>query len=223
MLRGRLYVIEASDGSGKATQANLLYEKLLKEGEKVKLISFPDYSSDSSALVKMYLAGDFGENPDYVNIYAASTFYSVDRFASFKKDWEDFYNSGGIIIADRYTTSNMVHQAAKIKEVKEKDEYLDWLWDLEFNLYKLPVPDKVFFLDVKPEISQQLIKNRKNKITKGSQKDIHERNKDFLKKSYKNALYVANKYNWEKVNCNQGNNIRSIEDISDEIYVKLGK
>ena len=221
MKKGKLLVVEGSDGSGKATQAQLLYERLLKEGKKVKLISFPDYNSNSSALVKMYLAGDFGENPNDVNIFAASTFYSVDRFASYKKDWETFYEEGGIIIADRYTTSNMVHQAAKIDDKIKKDEYLNWLWNLEFNLFKLPIPDVVFFLDVKPEISQKLMKNRLNKITNGEKKDIHEKNKDFLAKSYKNALYVADKYDWVKIDCNTGENIENIENIHEKIYENL--
>ena len=221
MEKGRLYVIEGSDGSGKATQSKLLYDRLLSENKKVRLISFPDYESDSSVLVKMYLAGEFGTDANDVNVYAASTFYAVDRFASFKKDWQNFYSNGGIIIADRYTTSNMVHQAAKIKNINKKDKYLDWLWNLEFELFKLPVPDLVLFLDVKPEISQKLMENRLNKITKETKKDIHENNSRFLFESYNNALYVAKKYDWKIINCNEGGKIASVETIHKKIYKEL--
>lgn len=221
MEKGRLYVIEGSDGSGKATQSKLLYDRLLSENKKVRLISFPDYESDSSVLVKMYLAGEFGTDANDVNVYAASTFYAVDRFASFKKDWQNFYSNGGIIIADRYTTSNMVHQAAKIKNINKKDKYLDWLWNLEFELFKLPVPDLVLFLDVKPEISQKLMENRLNKITKETKKDIHENNIRFLFESYNNALYVAKKYDWKIINCNEGGKIASVETIHKKIYKEL--
>lgn len=219
--KGKLIVIEGPDGSGKNTQANMLFHRLLLEGKKVIFISFPDYESDSSALVKMYLAGNFGENPNNVNIYASSTFYAVDRFASYQMKWKNFYLNEGIIISDRYTTSNMIHQAAKITDEKEKNEYLDWLWDLEFNLYKLPVPDEVIFLDVKPELSRKLMKDRLNKITNGKEKDIHEKNQSFLINSYNNALYVADKYDWKKIDCNNGNEILDIEVIHEKIYEYL--
>ena len=130
----------------------------------MKKITFPDYESDSSALVKMYLNGDFGKNPGDVNPYVASTFYAVDRFASYKTKWGKNYESGEIILADRYTTSNMVHQAAKIQDLAEKDAFLDWLWDFEFNMYKLPVPDCVFFLDMSPDYRIILFDNSANKI-----------------------------------------------------------
>ena len=221
MDKGKLIVIEGSDGSGKATQSELLYKRLLNEGKDVRLVSFPNYNSESSALVKMYLEGEFGETPEDINIYAASAFYSVDRFASYEREWKKFYEGGGIVIADRYTTSNMVHQAAKINNRQEKDKYLSWLWDLEFELFKLPIPDVVFFLDVMPEISERLMRKRLNKITMEEEKDIHEKNNGFLVKSYKNALYVAEKYNWVKIDCNNGNNVRDIEEISDDIYSVL--
>lgn len=218
MNKGKLIILEGSDSSGKATQAKKLYERLISEKRKVRLISFPDYSSDSSALVKMYLAGKFGKNPNDVNIYAASTFYAVDRFASYKTDWEKFYLDGGIVISDRYTTSNIVHQAAKITNVKEKNEYLDWLWNLEFELFKLPIPDIVIFLDVYPEISKKLMKNRLNKITNEKEKDIHEENESFLINSYNNALYVSKKYAWKRINCNKEDKILDIETIHKNVY-----
>ncbi len=191
MERGRLIVIEGSDGSGKATQTKKLYDKLVKQNKKVKKVEFPNYKSESSALIKMYLSGEFGKNPDSVNPYASSTFYAVDRFASYKKDWEEFYLKGGIIIADRYTTSNMIHQAAKIKEVQAKDKFLNWLWDFEFEKFNLPVPDCVIFLDMPPKCSKSLMETRNNKFTGEKEKDIHENNYEYLLESYNNSKYIS--------------------------------
>lgn len=220
-MQGKLIIIESgSDSSGKATQSQLLFSRLKAEGYNVRKIEFPNYKSDSSALVKMYLNGDFGKNPGDVNPYVSSTFYAVDRFASFKTDWGEFYNAGGIVIADRYTTSNMVHQTAKLQG-KDKDEFLDWLWNFEFNIYGLPVPDSVIFLDMPPERSLELMKERENKITGGSVKDIHEANSSYLFECYNNALYVSKKYKWVEVNCTSGSDLRSIEDIHQEIYNKV--
>ena len=153
-MEGKLIIIESgSDSSGKATQSKKLYEKLKLNGYNVRKIEYPNYKSDSSALVKMYLNGDFGKNPEDVDPYVASTFYAVDRYASFKTEWEKFYVEGGIVIADRFTTSNMVHQAAKL-EGEDKNKFLDWLWNLEFNMYKLPTPYRVsifrYATDLKP-------------------------------------------------------------------------
>lgn len=221
MGKGKLIIIESgSDASGKATQSKKLYERLIKEGYNCMKITFPDYDSESSALVKMYLRGDFGSNPNDVSPYVASTFYAADRYASFKTKWESFYNEGGIIISDRYTTSNMVHQAAKMNE-EEKEKFLKWLCDLEFNLYGIPEPDKVIFLDVDPMVSQQLMKNRLNKITGEEEKDIHESNAEYLVNSYNNSLKIADKYRWNKVKCTEGASLRTIDDIHEEIYKKV--
>ncbi|MEG1284457.1 MAG: thymidylate kinase [Romboutsia sp.] len=217
-MKGKLIIIESgSDASGKATQTKKIYERFLEEGYKIKRVEYPNYQSESSALVKMYLRGDFGKNPSDVDSYIASTFFSVDRYASFKTEWEAFYNEGGIIIADRYTTSNMVHQASKM-DTKDRDEYLDWLADYEFNLYKIPEPDCVVFLDVPIEFSKRLMENRKNKITGEEKKDIHESDIDYLIRSYNNSLYIADKYDWNKINCVEDNELRSIECIHEEIY-----
>ncbi len=223
MNKGKLIVLEASDGSGKATQTKKLYERLIKEGYKTIKIQYPNYDSQSSALIKMYLNGEFGDKPEDVNAYAASTFYAVDRFASFKKEWEDFYNNGGIVLADRYTTSNMVHQAAKIENKEEKYKYLDWLWNLEFNLMGLPVPHTVIFLDMPPKYSRQLIMNRKNKFTGENKKDIHEKDEDYLIHSYENACEIADKYNWLKINCVYNEKIKTIDEIHEEIYNAVTK
>lgn len=217
-MKGKLIIIESgSDASGKATQTKRLFERLSEENSNIRKVEYPNYDSESSALVKMYLRGDFGNNASDVDPYISSTFFAADRYASFKTEWEEFYNNGGIVIADRYTTSNMVHQASKMDE-KDRDKYLDWLVDYEFNLYKIPEPDCVIFLDVPIEFSQKLMENRKNKITGEDKKDIHESDIEYLTKSYNNALYIANKYNWKKINCVKDGNLRSIDDIHDEIY-----
>lgn len=221
MYKGKLVVLEAGDGSGKATQTNKLYERLLKEGYKVLKIEYPNYKSNSSALIKMYLNGEFGQNPEDINAYAASTFYAVDRYASFKKEWEQFYKEGGIVLADRYTTSNMVHQASKINDISEKEKFLDWLWELEFKLMGLPVPDKVLFLDMPPEYSFKLMMERKNKFTGSKEKDIHERNNSYLIQSYNNACYIADKYNWDKIKCVENESIKTIGEIHESIYKSL--
>lgn len=218
-MKGKLIIIESgADSSGKATQTQLLFQRLEQESYPVKKVEFPNYQSPSSALVKMYLNGDFGKNPGDVDPYISSTFYTVDRYASYKTIWEDFYTQGGIILADRYATSNMVHQGAKL-EGKDKDSYLEWLWNFEFNIYKLPVPDGVIFLDMPTEFSNRLMEERKNKYTGGAKQDIHERNKSYLKSSYENSLYVAAKYGWKQVSCIQGNQLRSIPEIHEDVYL----
>ncbi|MGO5067359.1 thymidylate kinase [Clostridium sporogenes] len=217
MKRGKLIVIEGSDGSGKATQTKKLYDKLVKENKNVKKVEFPNYTSESSALIKMYLNGEFGKEPDSVNPYVSSTFYAVDRFASYKKNWEEFYLKGGIIIADRYTTSNMIHQAAKINDVQAKDNFLNWLWDFEFKKFNLPVPDCVIFLDMHPKCSKSLMETRNNKFTGKKEKDIHENNYEYLLESYENAKYISEKYDWNRIQCTNKGNIKSMDEINNDI------
>lgn len=219
MKKGKLIIVESgTDGSGKATQAQKLYDKLILRGKNVRKITFPNYDSPACMPVKMYLSGEFGENAEDVNAYAASTFYAIDRFASFKTDWGNFYNSGGIIISDRYVTSNMVHQAVKMNDNNERETYLDWLYDLEYSKYGLPIPDCVVFLDLSPDISEQLMKDRANKFTGEEEKDIHESNKEYLVNCYNNSLDIVKKYDWNRIKCDDGENIRSIEEISNEVY-----
>lgn len=214
---GRLIVIEGVDGSGKQTQTERLYKYLKESGKKVKKISYPRYDKESSAMVKLYLSGAFGEDPSSISPYIASTFYTADRYASYKEDYEDFLKEGGIVLADRYTTSNMVHQAGKIKDPEERRQFLDWLWDYEFKLFGLPVPDQVFFLNIPPEINQKLMKNRNNKITGAKEKDIHEKSQEHLNDSYQSALDLVKMYNWIEINCVQNQKLRSIGDIQQEI------
>lgn len=211
-----LIVIEGIDGSGKQTQTEMLISRLEKNN-KIRKIAFPDYDSDTSALVKMYLGGKFGENAFDVNAYTASSFYAVDRIGSYLYDWKKDMDEGKIVISDRYTTSNAVHQGGKL-EGKERDAYLNWLFDYEYNLLGLPKPDFVFFLNMPPEYGRRLMKDRNNKITGESELDIHERDTDYLQKSYDNALDVAKRFNWTVIDCVKDGEIRTPEDINDEIY-----
>lgn len=214
---GKLIAIDGVDASGKQTHAEILFEKLKNMGKKVRLVSFPAYDKPSSALVKMYLSGDFGEKPEDVSAYAASTFFAADRFSTYRTDWGKDYEDDTIIIADRYVTSNMIHQASKLKK-EERSEFLDWLDNFEYNIYSLPRPDVTIFLDMPPEFGAELMRERENKFSGESQKDIHERNKEYLKESYDNACFVAEKYNWQRISCVKDEKIRTIEEINEEIF-----
>jgi dTMP kinase len=223
-MKGKLIVIESgTDSSGKATQTKKLYERLEKEAYIIKKVEYPNYESDSSALIKMYLNGEFGDDPSEVNPYASSSFYAVDRYASYKKNWKNFYSDGGIILADRYTTSNMIHQASKIEDRQQREEYLAWLREFEFEKIELPVPDMVVFLNMPPEVSIRLMANRANKFTGGQAKDIHEKNREYLKKTYENAYELAKKYNWTIIECTEYNRLKTIDEIHNEIYEKVKK
>lgn len=220
---GKLIIIEGTDGSGKQTQAELVYKNLCEIAgkEKVTKLSFPNYDSRASEPVKMYLSGEFGKTADSVNAYAASVLYSIDRYASYKTEWEKFYNEGGIIVSDRYTTSNMVHQVPKIKDIAEKEKYLEWLTDLEYEKIGIPKPDLIFFLNMPPKFSQKLMKDRVNKITGNVKKDIHEKDEKYMKKAYETARELAEKYDWKIINCVEENKIKSIEEINNEIMKKI--
>ena len=216
--RGRLIVIEGTDSSGKETQTAMLFERLSEKISNIRKISFPNYESPACAPVKMYLAGEFGTDAEKVNPYPASTMYAIDRYASYKTDWGKFYNGGGIIITDRYTTSNMVHQASKIDNSQEKDMYLSWLEDLEYNKMGIPRPDLVIFLNMPTETAQKLMAERKNKITGEDKKDIHEKNVEYLKKSHKNACEISKKYSWKEIKCVENDRLKTIEEISNEVF-----
>lgn len=213
-MKGKLIVIEGLDGSGKATQAELLASALAEQGRNVKEITFPDYENDSSALVRMYLKGEFGSKPDDVNAYAASAFYAVDRYASYKKNWGELYEQGGIIVADRYATSNGIHQCSKLDE-SLWDEYLQWLDDFEYKKLGIPAPDTVIYLKADTAVSQKLMTGRYNGDE--SKKDIHEGDIEYLKRSQKAAVYCADKLGWKTVECVKDGKMRSIDDIHAEI------
>ena len=211
---GRLIVLEGLDGSGKSTQLELLYKNLINSGVDCKSVSFPDYDSDSSALVKMYLGGAFGSRPDDVNAYAASVFYTVDRYASYKANWGEFYDNGGTIVSGRYTTSNAVHQASKLTEDKW-EEFLSWLYDFEYNKIGIPKPDKVIFLDMPVEVSQKLLSSRYSGDE--AKKDIHESDVEYLDKCRKAAVFTAKFSGWTIISCAKNGEPRSIEDIAEEV------
>lgn len=214
-MSGRLIVIEGTDGSGKSTQLARLCERLELEKIDFKKITFPRYSEQSAALLKMYLNGEFGTSPDCVNAYAASTFFAVDRFASFKMDWQKYYEDGGLIICDRYTTSNAVHQATKLPE-GDAAPFLEWLFDFEYQKLGLPKPSCVFFLDMPPDYALTLLK-----IRQGESGDIHEKDHEYLAKCRARAVDLCVSQNWQKINCTNGDKMRTIDDIHTEIYKKI--
>lgn len=214
----KLIVIDGLDGSGKATQAKLLCQRLNQMGYKARTISFPDYESESSALVKMYLGGQLGSSPDDVNAYAASTFYAVDRVASYINSWRAEMDRYDYIIADRYTTSNIIHQMSKVKE-SERESYINWLFDFEYNRLELPAPDQVIFLDVDPAISQKLIFGRYGGDE--SKKDIHEQDFAYLTRCRSSAVYAIEHLGWLRVDCTKDGLMRSIENIGDSILALI--
>lgn len=211
---GKLIIIEGLDGCGKSTQTALLEKYFQNENINYKKIKLPDYESKSSTLVKMYLGGEFGENADDVNAYAAGAFYAVDRFASYKLDWGKNYEAGTLILADRYATSNSIYQMEKIDEAKW-DEYLDWSADFEYNKIGIPKPDLVIFLDMPVEVSQKLMTSRYNGDE--GKKDVHEANVEFLNNCRKSALYTAKKQGWAVIPCSDGENPLPIDEIHNTI------
>lgn len=210
----KLIVIEGLDGSGKSTQLELLISALEKGGKRVRKIKLPDYESPSCTLVKMYLGGEFGKDPNAVNAYAAGAFYAVDRYASFTLDWKTDYESDKIIVADRYATSNSIYQTEKIAEA-DWDSYLDWSADFEYNKLGIPKPDAVIYLDMPVDISQKLMTGRYG--GNESKKDVHEADVAFLEKCRKSALYAASRQGWHIVECSNGKEPYSIEKIHNEI------
>lgn len=214
-MNGKLIVIEGLDGSGKATQAQKLFEKLKEQGKQIIKVSFPDYNSNSSALVKMYLNGEFGSDPNQINPYAASSFYAIDRFASYTKNWKNFYLDDGTVIADRYTTSNAIHQCAKLPKEQWKD-FINWLFHYEYELLGIPKPYRTLYLRVDPEVSQKLMTKRYQ--GNEERKDIHESDLEYLRRSREAADYCAKELGWTLIECVQNGDMRSIEDIAADIF-----
>ena len=212
---GILITIDGLDGSGKQTQSEYLYDRLTKAGIKARVVSFPDYDSNSSALVKMYLGGEFSHDPNAVNAYTASAFFAVDRAASFIANWKEDYENGTVIIANRYTTANAIHQLSKIDDTYEREKFLDWLYDFEFGKIGIPSPDLTLFLEVPVDISLALIKARSEET--GREIDIHE-NADHLTRAYSAAIFSAEKLGWSTIHCSKDGAMRSREDIAEEIY-----
>ena len=214
-MSGKLIVFEGTDGSGKATQAKLLCETLAQRGIAYREIDFPRYGNPFAEPANLYLHGALGNRPGDVNAYAASTFYAVDRYASYQRVWKDYYQGGGLVVSDRYTTSNAVHQGSKVPEA-ERAEFFRWLYDLEYDRMGLPRPDLVVLLDMPVELSEQLM--RKREQSTGTHADIHERDEDYLKKCRDVALHAAKYYGWRTVSCAKDGAIRGVEDIHEEVY-----
>lgn len=211
---GKIVVIEGLDGSGKSTQFEIIDKLLSDKNIPHKSISFPDYDNPSSALVKMYLSGEFSKNAADVNAYAASSFYAVDRYASYKLFWEKAYNSGDLILASRYVTSNAIYQMVKCDKC-EWDNYLDWLFEYECDKLGLPRPDSVIFLDMPVSVSQRLLSGRYDGDE--DKKDIHEINVEFLNKCRDAALFAAEKFDWNIIKCSDEEKPLSREIITNEI------
>ena len=214
MADGKIIVLDGLDGCGKTTQFELLRDKLIEMNVPMQAVSFPEYDKPSAALVKMYLGGDFADSPDGVNAYAASSFYAVDRYASYKLYWEKAYTEGKLILASRYTTSNAIHQMGKLPK-EQWDEYLSWLEEYEYGKLGLPKPDCVIFLSLPLEISQKLLSERYDGDEE--KKDIHEADLSYLEHCRKSAEYAAEKLGWHVIDCSENGRKRSIESIHSEL------
>lgn len=217
---GKLIVIEGTDGSGKSTQFKLLSQRLEKNGVAFKHLVFPRYSEESSALIRMYLGGQFGSNPSDVNAYAASSFYAVDRYASYKMDWGQWYEDGGTVLSDRYTTSNAVHQASK-EPVEGRKEFWSWLYDFEYEKLSLPRPDLILYLDVPTDFTEKLMRHRESST--GTTADIHEKDLAYLATCRETGRAAAQFYGWTVISCVKDGQMRTIEDIHEEIFAHVQK
>ncbi len=212
---GKLIVIEGTDGSGKSTQFRTLTEHLRADGQAFQKLVFPQYQEPSSALIRMYLGGEFGTNPADVNAYAASAFYAVDRYASYKKVWGKWYEAGGLVVSDRYTTSNAVHQASK-EPAERREAFLKWLYEFEYTQLGLPQPDLTIYLDVPTAYTQQLLRSRE--AATNTQADIHELDMNYLATCRETGRAAARYYGWHIIECVRDGKMRSIEDIHQEVY-----
>lgn len=219
-MKGKLIVLEGIDGSGKSTNYKMICDKLNKDNINFTKISFPRYDNDSSALIRLYLSGEFGSNPNDVNAYAASTFYAVDRFASYKKDWGEGYNNGELILSDRYTTSNIVHQGSKL-DGNELIDYFKWIEEFEFNKIGIPSPDLVIYLDCDIETSIKRMRKRENETN--THADIHEKDVEYLKKCLATASLACDFFGWNRIGYEDNGIERSIEEKNDEIYKIIKK
>lgn len=217
---GKLIVIEGTDGSGKSTQFRLLTERLNQNQIEFQKLVFPQYAEQSSALIRMYLGGEFGSNPADVNAYAASTFYAVDRYASYKKVWGQWYEQGGLVVSDRYTTSNAVHQASKEPD-ENREQFLKWLYELEYDHMGLPRPDLTIYLDVPTDFTEKLLRSREQNTN--THADIHEANTSYLATCRKMGKAAAQYYGWTVIECVRNGQMRTIEDIHEEIYRYVAK
>ena len=212
---GKLIVIEGTDGSGKSTQFKLLTARLEAENHAFQKLVFPQYAEPSSALIRMYLGGEFGTSPSDVNAYAASAFYAVDRYASYKKVWGQWYEDGGLVVSDRYTTSNAVHQASKVEDARQND-FLKWLYDFEYSKLGLPCPDLILYLDVPTDFTEAMMRRREADTHTSA--DIHEQDMSYLATCRRTGKAAAEYYGWKVIECVRNGEMRTIEDIHEEIY-----
>lgn len=224
-MAGRLIVFEGTDGSGKSTQFQALCRRVTQSGRDYQKLVFPQYKEPSSALIRMYLAGEFGTHPQDVNPYAASAFYAVDRYASLKKVWGEYYEQGGLVLTDRYTTSNAVHQCSKLPPM-HWDGFLNWLFDFEYKKIGIPTPDEIIYLAVDPEVSQRLLTERYQGHEE--KKDIQEKDREYIARSRAAAEYCARTLGWKRIECtepvapdSEERRMRTIESINDEILKEL--
>ena len=217
---GKLIVIEGTDGSGKSTQFRMMSQRLEREQVSFRHIVFPRYSEESSALIRMYLGGQFGSKPSDVNAYAASSFYAVDRYASYKMDWGQWYEDGGLVLSDRYTTSNAVHQTSK-EPADKQSAFLQWLYDFEYDKLKLPRPDLTIYLDVPTDFTEKMLRSRE--ASTNTTADIHEQDMAYLATCRETGRKAAQYYGWTVIQCVKDGAMRSIEDIHEEIYAHVLK
>ena len=218
MDKGKLIVLEGIDGSGKSAQYRRLCARMEKDKIAYNHIVFPRYSKDSSALIRAYLAGNFGSKPADVNAYAASTFYAVDRYASYKEDWGRIYEQGGLFLSDRYTTSNAVHQGSKLSD-DELPDFFAWLSDLEYVKMGLPKPDLVIYLDV--DIPTSLSRMQRRQERTNTKADIHEKDIDYLSRCLRTASKACDYYGWTRVDFMKNGAERAVEEKNDEIYALI--
>ena len=215
---GKLVVIEGIDGSGKSTQFELLCKRLVSENVFFSHITFPRYDNPSAAMIKLYLDGKFGNSPNSVNAYAASSFFAADRFASYKEDWGEYYQSGGLVLMDRYTTSNAIHQGAKLAKA-ERERFFKWLYEYEFELLQLPAPDLVLYMDINAKQAAARISKRHAET--GAGKDIHEEDTSFLEKCAECGKHAAKYFKWKMISCFSDSTERDLQDIHKEVYEHL--
>lgn len=212
---GKLITIDGIDGSGKSTQCGLLYEELRSQDKNVRLISFPMYGTVGATFVDLYLQGRLGDKPGDTNAYAAATFFAMDRYYSYVTDWKEFYEQpDSIVIASRYSTSNAIHQLSKLDR-DDWDEFLTWIDKYEHDQLGLPRADLVMYLEMKPEISLELVNQREDAT--GQKKDIHEKDADYINRCYHAAMYSCDRLGWERVICHDGKNPLSIDDIHAKV------
>jgi dTMP kinase len=215
MGKGKLIVLEGIDGSGKSTQYRQLCARMEKQNIDYNHIVFPRYDKESSALIRMYLSGQFGSHPGDVNPYVASTFFAVDRFASYREDWGKIYENGGLIVSDRYTTSNAVHQGSKLPD-DELESFFGWLYDLEYDKMGLPKPDLVIYLDVDVETSLSRMALRQQSTN--TKADIHEQDAEYLQRCLLTARRAADYYGWKTIDYMKDGVEREPEEKGQEIF-----